>query len=65
MIAGAPPDEDLLALDEALDRFAADHPDKAELVKLRYFAGFTIKQAAEVLGVSTTTADKWWAFARS
>lgn len=64
-VAAGQTDEDLLALDEALDRFAADHPEKAELVKLRYFAGFTIKQAAEVLEVSTTTADKWWAYARS
>jgi len=58
------PDE-LLALDEALDQLARSEPEVAGLVKLRYFAGLTISQAAEVLGVSPRTADAWWAFARA
>jgi len=57
--------DELLALDEALDRLAHEHPDKAELVKLRYFAGLTIAQAAEALGISTATAERRWAFARA
>jgi RNA polymerase sigma factor (TIGR02999 family) len=57
--------EDLLALDEALDQLALDEPRVAELVKLRYFAGLTIPETADVLGVSPRTADAWWAFARS
>jgi RNA polymerase sigma factor (TIGR02999 family) len=57
--------EDLLALDEALDKLAAADPQAAELVKLRYFAGLTIPQAAEALGVSPRTADSWWAYARA
>jgi RNA polymerase sigma factor (TIGR02999 family) len=59
------PSDDLLALDEALDRLAAAHPAKAELVKLRYFAGLTLPQAAEILGISPATADRAWAFARA
>jgi RNA polymerase sigma factor (TIGR02999 family) len=55
---------DLLALDEALDKLAAVDPQAAELVKLRYFAGLTIPQAAAALGVSPRTADAWWAYAR-
>jgi RNA polymerase sigma factor (TIGR02999 family) len=62
--AGAP-DLDLLALDEALDRFVRTDPRKAELVKLRFFAGLTIEQAAAALGISTSTADNDWAYARS
>jgi RNA polymerase sigma factor (TIGR02999 family) len=57
--------EDLLALDEALDQLARGEPQVAELVKLRYFAGLTIPQVAEVLGISPRTADAWWAFARA
>ena len=56
---------DLLALDEALTRFQQLDPSKAELVRLRYFAGMTIPQAAEALGISTTTADRHWAYARA
>ncbi|MBW3543075.1 MAG: sigma-70 family RNA polymerase sigma factor [Planctomycetes bacterium] len=59
-----PPREDLLALDDALARLAELDPRKAELVKLRFFAGLTIPQAAEVLGVSPSTADNDWAYAR-
>ncbi len=57
--------EQVLALNEALDRFAAIEPRKAELVTLRFFGGMTIPQVAEALGVSVPTAERWWAFARS
>jgi RNA polymerase sigma factor (TIGR02999 family) len=60
----APPDEDLLALDEALTKFAAEDPVKAELVKLRYFVGLTVEEAAKVLGLSRATADRYWAYAK-
>jgi RNA polymerase sigma factor (TIGR02999 family) len=64
--AAEEPDGDrLLALDEALRQFELEDPRKAELVKLRFFAGFTTEQAAAVLGVSTSTAEKDWAYARS
>ncbi|HYH63698.1 MAG TPA: ECF-type sigma factor [Urbifossiella sp.] len=59
------PAEELLALDAALDRFAAEHPEKAELVKLRYFAGLTQDEAAAALGVSAATAKRHWAYARA
>jgi RNA polymerase sigma factor (TIGR02999 family) len=55
----------LLALDEALRQLEAEDPRKAELVKLRFFAGLTAEQAAAALGVCTSTADKDWAYARS
>jgi RNA polymerase sigma factor (sigma-70 family) len=58
-------DDELLALDEALDKFAACDREKAELVKLRYFAGLSFEEAAEVLGVSVPTAKRWWAYARA
>jgi DNA-directed RNA polymerase specialized sigma24 family protein len=57
--------DDLLGLDEALERLAREHPRKAELVKLRFFAGLTTAQAAGQLGISTTTAENDWAYARS
>ena len=59
------PDGDLVALDEALDRLAAAHPEKAALVKLRFFAGLTGDDAARALGVSPATADRHWAYARA
>jgi RNA polymerase sigma factor (TIGR02999 family) len=55
----------LLALDEALRRLEVEDPRKAELVKLRFFAGFSAEQAAAALGVSLSTAEKDWAYARS
>ena len=64
-LAAPPRDERLLALDEALERFAAIEPAKAELLKLHSFGGFTLAEAAEVLGISPTTADRWWAYARA
>ncbi len=57
--------DDLLGLDEALIRLERQHPRKAELVKLRFFAGLTTAQAAQALGVSVATADNDWAYARS
>jgi RNA polymerase sigma factor (TIGR02999 family) len=59
------PDAELLALDEALQKLAALDPAKAKLVELRYFAGFSGEQAAEVLGISASTADRYWAYARA
>jgi RNA polymerase sigma factor (TIGR02999 family) len=64
-IAAPQPAEDLLALDEALDRLAARDPVKAKLVKLRYFAGLTIEDAAEALAISPATAKRYWTFART
>jgi RNA polymerase sigma factor (TIGR02999 family) len=57
--------EPLLALDEALNLLEVRHPEKAQLVKLRYFAGMTIEQAADTLGISVTTANRWWSYARA
>ncbi len=61
----AEPRDDLLALDEALTRLAVEEPVKAELVKLRYFAGLTLEEAAACLGVSPATAKRYWAVARA
>jgi RNA polymerase sigma factor (TIGR02999 family) len=57
--------DELLALDEALIELAEKHPQKAHLVKLRYFAGLTIEEAAQAMGISTATADRHWAYARA
>ena len=57
--------EDLLDLDAALTRLAAEQPDKARLVQLRFFAGLSTAEAASALGVSVATAERWWAFARA
>jgi RNA polymerase sigma factor (TIGR02999 family) len=56
---------EVLGVHEALDKLAVLHPDKAELVKLRYFAGLTLQEAADVLGISRATADRHWGFART
>jgi RNA polymerase sigma factor (TIGR02999 family) len=61
----APPPEELLALDEALTRLAAHDADAARVVDLHFFAGFSIEEAAEVLGVSRATAYRQWAYARA
>lgn len=60
-----PIDERVLALAEALGRLAALSPERAELVKLRYFAGLTLEQAAEAIGISLATAKRQWSFARA
>jgi RNA polymerase sigma factor (TIGR02999 family) len=59
------PAEDLLALDEALRQFEGEDPVKARLVKLRFFAGVSLEDAAEMLGVSPATAKRYWVYARS
>lgn len=64
-LAGPLDDEQLLALNDALERFAALDAPKAELVKLRYFVGLTTEQAAQVLDVSEPTAKRWWAYAKA
>lgn len=64
-IAAPVPDEDLIRLHEALDRLAIEDPRKAELVKLRYFVGLSITDAAEVLGIGKRSADREWAYARA
>jgi RNA polymerase sigma factor (TIGR02999 family) len=64
-IASREESQDLLSLDEALDRLAQHDTQSAELVKLRYFAGLTVSQAAEILGVSPRKADFMWSFARA
>ena len=64
-IASPAPDDQLLALNDALERFGTLEPQQAELVKLRYFLGLKIEEAAEVLGVSEATAKRWWAYARA
>jgi len=55
----------LLEVDEALARFSLGEPRKAELVRLRYYAGLPLNEAARVLGISEATAKRWWAFARA
>jgi len=60
-----PPSLDLLALDEALSKFAESDSVKADLVKLRFFAGLTMPEAAAALGISLATAERYWTFARS
>jgi RNA polymerase sigma factor (TIGR02999 family) len=57
--------EKLLAMEDALTRLAGKDPVKGELVKLRYFAGLTNQEAAAILGISTATADRYWAYARA
>jgi RNA polymerase sigma factor (TIGR02999 family) len=59
------PSIDLLALDEALTKLAANQPAKSDLVKLRFFAGLTMPEAAAALGISLATAERHWTFARS
>ena len=58
-------DDDLLELDDALDRLAKDYPAVADLVKLRFFAGMTLGEAADALSLPRRTADRQWAFARA
>ena len=62
-VAEAAADE-VIALDEALTKLAAEDPAKAELVKLRYFSGLSVQEAADVLGISRATADRYWTYAK-
>lgn len=64
-VAARQPDEELLAVDTALEKFAVCDPLKAKLVELRFFAGLTGAQAAQVLGISSATAGRWWSYARA
>jgi RNA polymerase sigma factor (TIGR02999 family) len=59
------PSDQMVALDEALERFAQEEPEKAQLVKLRFFAGLSIEEAAETLGISRATASRHWTYARA
>jgi RNA polymerase sigma factor (TIGR02999 family) len=59
------PDDQLLAVSEALEKFALTDARKAELVKLRYFVGMTFEEAAEALGIAVPTAKQWWSYARA
>jgi len=64
-VAAMAKDDELMAVNDALEKFAARDKQKAELVKLRYFVGLTTEEAAEVLGISVPTADRWWNFSRA
>jgi RNA polymerase sigma factor (TIGR02999 family) len=64
-LAEPPPDDDLQALHEALGRLATLDPKRAELVRLRFFAGLSMAEAAAVVGISLATAERYWAFART
>jgi RNA polymerase sigma factor (TIGR02999 family) len=65
LVAVSAPDEDVIALDAALSKFAEKHPLHARLVELRYFGGLTGDEAASLLGISPSTADRHWVFARA
>jgi RNA polymerase sigma factor (TIGR02999 family) len=64
-IAAATKDDELLAINDALEKFLAVDQQKAELVKLRYFGGLTLEEAAAVLGISVPTAKRWWVYSRA
>ncbi len=64
-LAIEPPSDNLIALDEALTELGKTAPKKAEIVKLRYFAGLTLEQAAEVLDISSATAERYWVYAKA
>lgn len=59
------PSDQIIAIDEALQRFAQEEPEKAQLVKLRFFAGLSLEEAAEALGISRATASRQWTYARA
>jgi RNA polymerase sigma factor (TIGR02999 family) len=63
--AAVPTSDEVLALDEALTRFAAEEPVAARVVELRYFAGCSIDEAADMLGISRATANRHWAYAKA
>ena len=64
-IASPMPDEDLLALDEAMSRLAEEDPVRARLVQLRFYAGLSNEEAAQILGISAVTAKRYWRYARA
>jgi RNA polymerase sigma factor (TIGR02999 family) len=64
-IAAPAKEQELLDMNEALEKFAALDKQKAELVKLRYFVGLTLEESAKILGISTPTAKRWWSYARA
>ncbi len=64
-IAAPAKEQELLDMDEALERFASVDKQKAALVKLRYFIGLTLEESAQILGISTPTAKRWWAYSRA
>lgn len=64
-IAAPAKDDELLGVSEALEKLAARDKKKAELVKLRYFVGLTTEEAADILGISIPTADRWWRYSRA
>jgi RNA polymerase sigma factor (TIGR02999 family) len=64
-LAAPDADQEIMAVDEVLDEFARKHPVKAEVVKLRFFAGMTHEETARVLGISEATARNYWTFARA
>jgi len=64
-LGGAANDPHLLEVNEALERFARREPQKAELVRLRYFIGLQLDETARVLGISEATAKRWWVYARA
>jgi RNA polymerase sigma factor (TIGR02999 family) len=64
-LAAPDADQQLLAVNEVLDKLAAQHPAQAEVVKLRYFAGMTNEETAQVLGISVSTTKNYWTFART
>jgi DNA-directed RNA polymerase specialized sigma24 family protein len=59
------PDDQLLSVSDALEKFATMDARKAELVKLRYFVGMTFEEAAQALGIAVPTAKEWWAYSRA
>jgi RNA polymerase sigma factor (TIGR02999 family) len=64
-LAAPMPEDDLLTVDEAMTRLAEEHPLRAQLVRLRFYAGLSNEDAAQVLGISATTAKRYWRFARA
>lgn len=64
-VAGAVDDARMLRVNDALEKFAIDEPEKAELVKLRYFTGLTLEEAASALDIAEPTARRWWAYSRA
>ncbi|MBM3856251.1 MAG: sigma-70 family RNA polymerase sigma factor [Verrucomicrobia bacterium] len=64
-VVAAETDSRVLRVNDALEKFAVGEPEKARLVKLRYFAGFTLEEAAQALEIAEPTARRWWAYARA